>query len=106
VTEGYGGHPYGGNDPYGGDSTGGVPEQDAGAEPAEVIGGAPPAVLPETGDPQVDAALAPLAGLPRQPVAEHVARFEQVHRQLQDALAEVDTGDADVDADVTMAGGA
>jgi hypothetical protein len=49
------------------------------------------AELPETGDPQVDAALSPLAGLPRQPVSEHVARFEQVHRGLQEALAAVET---------------
>ena len=68
----------------------------------EAPGPAAPAALPETGDPQVDAALAPLAGLPRQPVSEHVARFEAVHRGLQDALAQVDTGN---DVETGPAGG-
>ncbi|MFL6077581.1 MAG: hypothetical protein ACJ73S_29820 [Mycobacteriales bacterium] len=52
------------------------------------------AALPETGDPQVDAVLSPLAGLPRQPVSEHVAGFEQVHRGLQEALAQVETAES------------
>jgi hypothetical protein len=93
VTEGYG---YGGEPPY--DLSDDEPA-DAGEDAAqeavqEPVAEAGAAGLPETGDPQVDAVLAPLAGLPRQPVAEHVARFEQVHRGLQDALAQVETAEA------------
>ncbi|WP_171069394.1 hypothetical protein, partial [Actinomadura geliboluensis] len=39
-----------------------------------------------TGDPRVDAAVAPLGGLGGLPVAEHVRVFEDVHRRLQDLL--------------------
>jgi hypothetical protein len=45
---------------------------------------------PQTGDPRVDEALAGLAGIAGQPPAEHVAVYEEVHRRLQDALADLD----------------
>ena len=38
----------------------------------------------------VDGALAGLDGLAEQPVGEHVAVFDGVHRALQDALATLD----------------
>jgi hypothetical protein len=46
----------------------------------------PPPVA--TGDPRVDAALAPLEALDDAPVEEHPAVVEEVHRTLQDILAE------------------
>ncbi|TDC06458.1 hypothetical protein [Actinomadura bangladeshensis] len=58
---------------------------DEGAEAAPETPAAPP---PEpTGDPRVDAAVAPLAGLGGRPVQEHVEIFEDVHRRLQELLA-------------------
>lgn len=45
---------------------------------------------PETGDPRVDEALEELAGIAGRPPAEHVAVYEQVHRRLQDTLADLD----------------
>jgi hypothetical protein len=98
VTEGY---DYGGEPPYdlSGDEPADVDEEatyagEAAPEPVqEAVDEAGAAGLPETGDPQVDAVLSPLAGLPRQPVAEHVARFEQVHRGLQDALTQVENAE-------------
>jgi hypothetical protein len=48
--------------------------------------GQPPAAA--TGDPRVDAALAPLDTLEDAPVHEHPAVVEDVHRALQDILAE------------------
>lgn len=48
--------------------------------------------LPETGDPRVDEVLAGLADLPSLPAGEHVAVYDQVHRGLQDALANLDQG--------------
>lgn len=48
----------------------------------------PAAPPPEpTGDPRVDAAVAPLGGLGGRPVHEHVEIFEDVHRRLQELLA-------------------
>ena len=38
----------------------------------------------------VDEALARLQALPERPVSEHVSIYEDVHRLLQDALADVD----------------
>jgi hypothetical protein len=46
--------------------------------------------LPATGVAGVDAALAPLAALAELPVAEHAAVYDEVHRGLQDALADLD----------------
>jgi hypothetical protein len=48
--------------------------------------GQPPAAA--TGDPRVDAALAPLNALDDAPVDDHPAVVEDVHRTLQDILAE------------------
>lgn len=45
---------------------------------------------PETGDPRVDEALAGLTGIGGQPPGEHVAVYEEVHRRLQDTLADLD----------------
>ena len=56
------------------------------AQPGDHPVGAPPA----TGDPRVDEALAGLAGIAGQPPAEHVAVYEEVHRRLQDTLADLD----------------
>jgi hypothetical protein len=47
--------------------------------------------LPEpTGVPTVDAAVERLAELDDLPTGEHVAIYDAVHRQLQDALADLD----------------
>jgi hypothetical protein len=43
-----------------------------------------------TGDPDVDAALAALVGLVERPTAAHAAIYEEVHRRLHDALADLD----------------
>jgi len=43
-----------------------------------------------TGDPQVDAVLAGLAGLAAQPLSTHVAAFEAVHTGLQARLADTE----------------
>ncbi|MBA3744877.1 hypothetical protein [Sporichthya sp.] len=48
--------------------------------------------LPETGDPRVDQVLAGLAGIGELPIAEHVGVYDQAHRGLQDALANLDQG--------------
>jgi hypothetical protein len=48
--------------------------------------------LPETGDPRVDEVLGGLSGIGSQPTSEHVAVFDEVHRGLQDALANLDQG--------------
>lgn len=45
-----------------------------------------------TGDPRVDAAVVRLAGLGSLPTHEHVEVFEDVHRRLQGALADLDGG--------------
>ena len=50
-----------------------------------------PAELPaETGHPAADAAGRRLAEVDGAPLEEHVAIYDDVHRQLQDALADVD----------------
>ncbi|MGP4028449.1 hypothetical protein [Actinomadura sp. 3N407] len=51
-----------------------------------------PAVPPPdpTGDPRVDAAVAPLGELGARPVPEHVEIYEDVHRRLQELLASAD----------------
>jgi hypothetical protein len=54
-------------------------------EPAEP-GPPPPAVA--SGNPRVDAALAPLPGLEDTPVEDHPTVIEDIHRALQDILAE------------------
>ena len=43
-----------------------------------------------TGVPSVDAAIDELARLDELPTGEHVAVYEGLHRQLQDALADLD----------------
>jgi hypothetical protein len=49
-----------------------------------------PARPPETGDQAVDAVIATLAGVVRQPLEERLGVLEQVHRTLQDRLADVE----------------
>jgi hypothetical protein len=44
-----------------------------------------------TGEPRVDAALARLDELAGQPVTEHRAIFDDVHRRLREVLGELDT---------------
>ncbi|HUR76005.1 MAG TPA: hypothetical protein VMZ00_17105 [Sporichthya sp.] len=46
--------------------------------------------LPETGEPRVDGVLAQLDGIEDVPTAEHVGVYDEVHRGLQDALANLD----------------
>lgn len=48
--------------------------------------------LPETGDSRVDQVLAELAGIENLPIGEHVGVYDQAHRGLQDALANLDQG--------------
>jgi hypothetical protein len=48
--------------------------------------------LPETGEARVDEVLAGLAGIENLPTADHVAIYDQAHRGLQDALANLDQG--------------
>ncbi|MFG2001083.1 hypothetical protein ACGFNU_18250 [Spirillospora sp. NPDC048911] len=47
-----------------------------------------------TGDPRVDAALAPLGGLGGTQVADHVEIFEDVHQRLQELLVSADEEEA------------
>ncbi len=49
-----------------------------------------PAGPPETGDQAVDAAVASLAGAVGQSLEERLGVLEQVHRTLQDRLADVE----------------
>ena len=58
-------------------------------EPADMR---PAPEAPETGDPRVDAVLGPLAALHAAPVVEHAGVYDDVHRGLQDALADLDRG--------------
>lgn len=46
--------------------------------------------LTRTGEPRVDAALARLAEVDEAPLTEHVGIYDDVHRMLQDALADLD----------------
>ena len=46
--------------------------------------------IPVTGDARVDAATARLAELVDLPTSDHAAVFDDVHRRLQDALADAD----------------
>jgi hypothetical protein len=43
-----------------------------------------------TGEPRVDAGLQRLQDIAAAPVDEHVAIYDDVHRRLQDALADLD----------------
>jgi hypothetical protein len=48
--------------------------------------------VPQTGDPRVDEVLRGLAALEGLPTAEHVGVYDEAHRGLQDALANLDQG--------------
>ena len=52
----------------------------------------PAADVPETGDPRIDEVLSGLSGIEGRPTAEHVGVYDEVHRGLQDALANLDQG--------------
>lgn len=56
-----------------------MPDDEAPAQPA----------APQTGDPRVDEALRPLAGLAGRPVAEHPQVYERLHGQLVEVLGEL-----------------
>jgi hypothetical protein len=45
---------------------------------------------PQTGEPAVDDAVRKLDELEHLPVADHVGVYDESHRQLQDALADLD----------------
>jgi hypothetical protein len=49
-----------------------------------------PAERPVTGEPPVDDAIRRLDDLTEMPVSEHVGVFDESHRRLQDALADLD----------------
>jgi hypothetical protein len=73
-----------------GSGTHGTAEVEQNTEPDRA-----PAIVPDppvTGEPVVDAAVDGLRALADQPVSEHVAIFDETHRQLQDALADLDEG--------------
>ena len=61
----------------------------ADAEPGPQLAAAR-AGTPETGQPQVDAALRLLDELPGLPVSEHAALFERVHSELSGVLGDLD----------------
>lgn len=63
------------------------PEPEPEPEPPTNDGGAG-----TTGDPRVDEALARLRELDSLPTVEQVPVLEDVHRRLQDALADLDNG--------------
>jgi hypothetical protein len=49
-----------------------------------------PFELAETGDARVDEAVSGLTELSGLPTSEHVGVYDEVHRRLQDALADLD----------------
>lgn len=63
------------------------PDIEPDADPAEPARWARPDA---TGVPSVDAAIETLGELDQLPTSEHVAVYEGLHRQLQDALADLD----------------
>ncbi|WP_129668155.1 hypothetical protein [Phytoactinopolyspora endophytica] len=63
-------------------------------DPAGAAGTAGPDGFEVTGDTSVDEALRTLERLETQPVHEHPAVFEQVHRALQDRLADESANDS------------
>ena len=67
--------------------------EDRGSPPPVSLwpGGAPSGVA-RTGQPRVDEALARLVDLDGRAVADHVEIYEDVHRRLQEALADLDGG--------------
>jgi hypothetical protein len=83
-----------GAEPYAGP----VADRSAGAEPAAGFAGAEPesrpeplgVVLRETGNAEVDAAVARLADADELPTAGHVEVYEDVHSGLRDALTALD----------------
>lgn len=66
-----------------------VPPDDTIGRPIGAGGGSG---VPETGDPRVDEVLRGLAPLDSLPTSEHVGVYDEVHRGLQDALANLDQG--------------
>lgn len=68
------------------------PERPLGAEAATRSAEPGPTAVtpPETGDPDLDAALAELAGLQDAPLGEHIEAGERVHRLLRGRLGDLD----------------
>jgi len=54
------------------------------------VGPETPSGPPETGETAVDDAVRRLDDLTELPVSEHVGAFDEAHRKLQDALADLD----------------
>jgi hypothetical protein len=52
----------------------------------------PPTGAEPTGVPSADAARARLSGVDEAPLEEHVEVYEDVHRRLQEGLADLDEG--------------
>ncbi len=69
------------------------PVEQVGEQPVEQVGEQPD--LPVGADPRVAAAVERLDTLGELPVAEHVEVYEDVHRVLQESLAEAQDGGAD-----------
>lgn len=72
--------------------TDGVQVPMTGDLPAEAVDGHQLRLPDETGEPRVDAAIARLGELGGLPVDEHLDVFQDVHRRLHDALADLDVG--------------
>ncbi len=75
------------------DDTGGIPDEpEVFAEELRAEQNQPAADVPETGDGRVDEVLSKLSGIEGRPTTEHVGVYDEVHRGLQDALANLDQG--------------
>lgn len=66
----------------------GIPDEPEFAPPL----GRSAVAAPETGDPRVDDVLQGLIALDSLPTSDHVGVYDEVHRGLQDALANLDQG--------------
>lgn len=75
----------------GDDVDGQVEDADSRVEDADTTPGPAAWTRPDaTGVPSVDAAIDDLTRLDQLPTGEHVAVYDALHRQLQDALADLD----------------
>ena len=71
----------------------GIPDEpEAFVEELRAAADLPEPEVPETGEPRVDEVLGRLGGIENLPTAEHVGVYDEVHRGLQDALANLDQG--------------
>lgn len=67
-----------------------APDPDSETQPGPPVGTAPDSAPEVTGEPRVDQALTRLRDIEGAPLADHVAAYDEVHRLLQDALADLD----------------